>query len=34
MISISSGVYLQDGPCYWNMLNYDNDNKWRNLTAI
>ena len=27
MVSITSGVSLWHGPCYENMLNYDNHNK-------
>ena len=34
MVSITSGVSLRYSPCYKNMLNYDNGNKCRKLTAM
>ena len=34
MVSIASGVSLRYRACYRNMLNYDNDNKYRKLTTI
>ena len=34
MVSITGGDFLWCKPCYLNMLNYDNYNKCRKLTAI